>query len=361
VLPGFTGGKTGETGKAIKKALNKGYEESGELRKRLADWCAERFENVTVKAKTEFVRFRADGPNRPKIATKPAKPTRAERKPPAFFEGARQRDPKGRTAKDKVWDYILLHDDDELARASIQDVRKACGLFPPPKGPKDSTLRTWLTGRKVIPRALRDRAKEDKRFAPYFTNGVYTGKASRAPAGKPVSKPLRKVSGGKRTRSVDLRPSQAQQDQLEDAYPRRTREQQQEIIPHHNRLSNRFRKWLATAGAVQILAESNSVDVSCEHRNQSCLFELKTCHKQSARLALREALGQILEYAFYPGRRGHKCLAIVLDAQPTEAEIEWLRRLPSIGLTVELFWSKGEEFYSPRLSDQSLALHAREP
>ena len=40
-------------------------------------------------------------------------------------------------------------------------------------------------------------------------------------------------------------PSKVQKNQLEDAYARFTPEQMQEIIPHHNRLSNRFRKWLA--------------------------------------------------------------------------------------------------------------------
>jgi hypothetical protein len=147
---------------------------------------------------------------------------------------------------------------------------------------------------------------------------------------------------------------------FEDAYPRCTREQLLQIVPHHNRLSNRLRAWFAKVGATEIAAECDSVDVSCLHSGQSCLFELKTCHKQSTRHALREALGQILEYAFYPGRPRRERLAIVLDAEPSKSDTAWFRRLVEIGVTVELFWLIENDVYAEPVSDHPLAIHARQ-
>jgi hypothetical protein len=149
---------------------------------------------------------------------------------------------------------------------------------------------------------------------------------------------------------------------LEDAYLRFTSDQLQEIIPHHNRLSSRFREWLDSAKARGIVAESDAVDVACAHFGQFCLFELKTCRGQSTRHALRESLGQIIEYGFYPGRDEPDQLGIVLDAEPTSADITLFRRLAGIvARPVELFWEKDGDFHSPRLTDHPLALHARLP
>ena len=156
-------------------------------------------------------------------------------------------------------------------------------------------------------------------------------------------------------------PSKIQKNRLEDAYARFTPEQLQEIIPHHNRLSNGFQKWLASVGAAQIVAESKAVDVLCVHSDQSCLFELKTCCKQSSHHALREALGQILDYAFYPGRTKRNCLAVVLDEEPTEADIDWFHSLADEVIPVELFWLKGKNVYCARVSDHPLATQARQP
>ena len=60
-VPGFSGGTTGETGKAIKKVLGAESQEASELRKRLSEWCIERFGQVTIKSPTQFVRLPAIG------------------------------------------------------------------------------------------------------------------------------------------------------------------------------------------------------------------------------------------------------------------------------------------------------------
>lgn len=141
---------------------------------------------------------------------------------------------------------------------------------------------------------------------------------------------------------------------LEDAYVRFSAEQQQVILRRHNLLSNRFQAWLSKIGAASISVETDSVDVSCVHTGQSLLFELKTCYTVSPRHALREALGQILEYAFYPTRTNHDHLAIVLDAEPSSTDIQWFRRMHGKGITVEVFWLIGERVYSARVADHPL-------
>jgi hypothetical protein len=82
----------------------------------------------------------------------------------------------------------------------------------------------------------------------------------------------------------------------------------------------------------------------------SCLFELKTCYNQSTRHALREALGQLIEYAFYPGRGRPDNLAVVLDTTPSPWDMEWFRRLSKANIAVELFWLVGEEVYSAKVT-----------
>jgi len=144
----------------------------------------------------------------------------------------------------------------------------------------------------------------------------------------------------------------------EDAYVRFTPAQQQVILRRHNELSNRFRTWLSAVGATAVSAESESIDVSCSYSGRSCLFELKTCYALSPRHALREALGQVLEYAFYPGRTRCDHLAVVLDTAPATTDIEWFQQLKLSGIIVDLFWLIGEAIYSARVTAHPLATQA---
>jgi hypothetical protein len=142
---------------------------------------------------------------------------------------------------------------------------------------------------------------------------------------------------------------------LENDYLRFTPAQHHVIERRHNLLSNRFRAWLSKVGATGITAESDCVDVWCTYSGCSCLFELKTCYGMSTIHAVREAIGQVLEYAFYPGRTEPEHLAIVLDARPADTDIEWLRRLHGAGLKIEIFWLIGEHVYSAGLGVHPLS------
>ncbi len=144
------------------------------------------------------------------------------------------------------------------------------------------------------------------------------------------------------------------EDLFEDSYVRFTTAKKRVIVCRHNLLSNRFKNWLVSVHATEINTEAQSVDTTCLSEGQVCLFELKTCHSQSTRHALREALGQLLEYAYYPGRPNSKWHAVVLDAAPSETDIQWFTQLAKIQLPVELFWLVGEDVFTAKLTKHPL-------
>ncbi len=178
----------------------------------------------------------------------------------------------------------------------------------------------------------RDPSRLNRYTMPTFLDGSPIEKSIRPPPPAPAKGPL-----------------------IEDAYVRFTPAQQRVIRRRHNELSNRFQAYLSKLKASEIKAEKDSVDVSCVFDNRSCLFELKTCYPLLSRLALREALGQVLEYAFYPGRPEPDCVGIVLDAVPSDTDLGWFQRLVKGGIAIELFWLVGEELRSAKLTDHPLA------
>jgi hypothetical protein len=152
-------------------------------------------------------------------------------------------------------------------------------------------------------------------------------------------------------------------DLTEDGYLRYTEEQRKVIRPVHKQLSNRFRAWLKSADATKVVGEASSVDVYCACDGARYLFELKVCFQQNTRLALREAIGQLLEYRFYPGRPAVDHLGIVLDAEPSAYDIAWHAALQQASVPIELYWLKGDSVFSARITKQAIAERAkpREP
>ena len=145
----------------------------------------------------------------------------------------------------------------------------------------------------------------------------------------------------------------------EEAYCRFTQAQMKVIRRMHNQLSNRFRAWLVEVGATEVSAELSSVDVECNLQEKTYLFELKTTASQTPRLALRDAVGQILEYSFYPGRNRRNYLAIVLDAEPSQTEIEWISTLNKSAPPIELLWLIGTSVRSASLTESPICQLAR--
>lgn len=149
--------------------------------------------------------------------------------------------------------------------------------------------------------------------------------------------------------------SDSNQELLEDAYLRFTKAQQKVVFRVHNQLSNRFRKWLRGVGAIDISAESKFVDVQCKFKGKHCLFELKTSYQQTTKHAIRDAIGQIFEYSFFPGRNQPNFSAVVLDTEPTDDEMAWCKAMQANGIQIELFWLKGDEVYSASIATHPLS------
>lgn len=127
-------------------------------------------------------------------------------------------------------------------------------------------------------------------------------------------------------------------DLLTDPYSRYTEARKQIVWRNHNRLSNRFRAWLRDVGATDIEAESRSTDVVCSYHGSRYLFELKVCDQNESHRALREALGQLLDYAYYPGRQRIDRLGIVIEHQPSKADTDWISSLTeAFGMTLDVF------------------------
>jgi hypothetical protein len=115
----------------------------------------------------------------------------------------------------------------------------------------------------------------------------------------------------------------------EDRYLRVSPSQRKIIVPRHNRLSNAFVIWLRKRGYHNVRQEEGHADVDFIDGTTTCRAELKVCYGVKTRQAIREALGQLLEYNYYPYTRRELAEKwfLVLDKQPSEADILFLRRL----------------------------------
>ena len=130
----------------------------------------------------------------------------------------------------------------------------------------------------------------------------------------------------------------------EDAYMRENRQNLSEIIRRHNALSNGFCEWLESKG-IKPSQERQQVDVQFEYQDESYLIEIKITYGSSTRQAIREAIGQLCEYNFYPGRHPSNRWGILLDTEPSEKDIEYIRRIRErFDLTLFLCWKSETEF-----------------
>lgn len=77
--------------------------------------------------------------------------------------------------------------------------------------------------------------------------------------------------------------------------------------------------------------------------------ELKISKDMGTRKAIREALGQLLEYNFYPGRTGVDHWVIILDRRATHEDVLYIHTLrQQFGLPMSLGWSTSTGFMFPK-------------
>jgi hypothetical protein len=98
--------------------------------------------------------------------------------------------------------------------------------------------------------------------------------------------------------------------------------------PVHNIMQNGVKQYLEKSGEYdEVLLEVDNVDVKAKTNNGDWhFFELKT---SSPRKCIREALGQILEYAHFPADNKAKKLFIVGQAELSDDEKKYLKYLRS--------------------------------
>ncbi len=111
-------------------------------------------------------------------------------------------------------------------------------------------------------------------------------------------------------------------------------------------LVNRFMDWLDDTYGIQSYRESRSVDLRFEYSNTTFGVEAKFSDGKM-RFPIRSALGQILEYNYFPGRIPKTHWIILLNRRPNKEERKWIESI-KIELPISLCWESknGFEFLS---------------
>jgi hypothetical protein len=132
---------------------------------------------------------------------------------------------------------------------------------------------------------------------------------------------------------------------VEEVYPRATSASLSIIIPRHKELCNKFIRWLDRTGRKVVGREKDRVDVEFEDRLNYCRAELKVCYGMTPKSAIREALGQLLEYNYYGWRVPADRWLIVLDSAPSENDMKYVHTLrEKKDLPLQLWWRSGRDF-----------------
>jgi hypothetical protein len=109
-------------------------------------------------------------------------------------------------------------------------------------------------------------------------------------------------------------------------------------------------EWLSQNGYKTVSQEVGFVDIEFTDGIDLCRAELKTTHGTTIRKAIREALGQLLEYNYYGDRKPAARWMIVLDRAPSDADLAFLRALAKIPLPIGLAWRIASGFKVERVN-----------
>ena len=117
------------------------------------------------------------------------------------------------------------------------------------------------------------------------------------------------------------------------------------VNPRHIRLQNKLYGFLCKKyGEGSVHYERDFVDIAVEHSDGITFFEIKM--ETTAKRCIRQALGQLVEYAHYPECSKASRLVVVGDAPPTSEDhlyLEFLRREYGIPIFYSCFrWDSGE-------------------
>jgi len=128
--------------------------------------------------------------------------------------------------------------------------------------------------------------------------------------------------------------------------------QEVEVTNGHLKLSKKFIKWLGRRGFKNIqsefvLANHDRIDVLFYLKGKPIFSELKTISGSSAKRAIREALGQILDYQYYGSTDNASELWIVVNDECSDNDVLFVKRLiDQHQLPLRLVWEKNRGFTS---------------
>lgn len=132
---------------------------------------------------------------------------------------------------------------------------------------------------------------------------------------------------------------------LEVAYPRATPATIKLILPKHVTLSKQFHTWLRNHHSIQGHREHRQIDMQFKIGQDTAMAELKIAYNGNTMAAVREALGQILEYNHYPGRETTQAWFLVLDAKPCIDDCTFVKSLrEKWKLPIYLGWKQATGF-----------------
>jgi hypothetical protein len=132
------------------------------------------------------------------------------------------------------------------------------------------------------------------------------------------------------SRVSELRQSELQENEiqtallLEDEYTRYTPTALRHIRREHASLSNSFTNWMKDEHGLRVVQEKQQIDATFEVGNLNFLIEFKIAYQGNTKKAIREALGQILEYNYYPPRVCHDHWLLILNSTPSDEDRQYL-------------------------------------
>jgi len=149
----------------------------------------------------------------------------------------------------------------------------------------------------------------------------------------------------------------------EGSYLRFTGSQRQLIVPLHNSLSNAVSSILSDLGG-RTPRRVGVVDLVFDFKEENWLIELKIAYDGDTRHAIREAMGQLLEYSLHPDVRAKLGNAvsddarrlIVLDTSPSLSDIHFVKNLNASGFMVGLAWAEGGRLKSVGIDGSALGM-----
>ncbi len=113
----------------------------------------------------------------------------------------------------------------------------------------------------------------------------------------------------------------------------------------HKKLSRKFRAWIRDNHSAKLRKERKGIDVEFILGKERVCVELKTEAEGDVKTQIRNAIGQLLEYNYYPGRETADQWIIMTDSKPRRKDLEYMDVLLDIlPKPLTLIWKTKQDF-----------------